>query len=152
MIQYYFFLQKLQFAIVARFLLLISPAYLFIESKCFFSIANFASNFIPDYLLTIFVFLIIPIFYAYSVMYVFRSISFKDYAIYRSGKMSDDIGFAIVYVILIGVICFPLLQIVEPALYKFISLCLIQIATLYFLFKIKIYNYSVEKRDQPLKT
>ena len=77
---------------------------------------------------------------------------FKDYAIYRTGKISDDIGFAAIYSILIGMVSLPLLQIIDFGLYTLVSVYFIQIAALYLLFKRKICNYSVEKRDQPLKT
>jgi hypothetical protein len=87
MIQYYLFLQKIQFAIVARFLLFIVPLSVFTE--VLYYLAKFLSNFIPKdiagFLSVIFGFFIVFVLYIYSVIYVFRNISFKDYAIYRTG-------------------------------------------------------------------
>ena len=153
MIQYYLFLQKIQFAIVARFLLFIVPLSVFTE--VLYYLAKFLSNFIPKdiagFLSVIFGFFIVFVLYIYSVIYVFRNISFKDYAIYRTGKISDDIGFATIYSILIGMVSLPLI-LIDFQLYKIFSVYFIQIAALYLLFNRKIHSYSVEKRDQPLKT
>ncbi len=88
MIHYYLFLQKIQFSIVARFLLIIAPMSLFTNSEYFLYHSNLLPNFIPNYISFILSFFIIFVLYIYSVIYVFRDISFKDYAIYRTGKIS----------------------------------------------------------------
>lgn len=151
-LNYYFFLQKIQFLIVARFLLYIVPVITFLNSDAFSYYFNpvIEKYSIPVFILYCFGFFVPFVLYVHSIIYVFRNISFKEYAIYRTGKRSNDIGFATIYSILIGIVCLPLLLIISFDLYKIFSVYFIQIAALYFLFKRKICNYSVEKRDQPL--
>jgi hypothetical protein len=176
-IQYYFFLQKIQFLVVARFLLMVVPVNFFLKSDTY----SYYSGFILDryllwkygsitnlglitdleklYLINKIVnisgflsFFLVLILYVYSVVYVFHNISFKKYAVHRHANILDDIGFAVSYSILLFMYSYPMLLLLDFALYKMISVYFIQILVFYFLFKTKAWGYYIKKRSKPLKT
>jgi hypothetical protein len=152
--QYYSFLQKIQFLVVARFLLYVVPVNFFLKSDTYFSYFNpvIEKYSIPDFMLTFFGFFIISILYVHAVMYVFQNFLFKRYAIHRSSKVLDDIRFAIVYTTLLAISGLLVQQLLDYDWYKVASVYFIQTPIFYFLFKIKAFNYFVEKLEHPLQT
>lgn len=174
---YYLFLQKLQFFIVARFLLLVMPIYFFITSDMY---KNFIGRCVEKYLIwkygsisnldyipvvekmhlienvvyggVFFGYVSVLIAYLYSQIYVFRNITSKTYAIKRTGKISDDIGFSVTFLSLLFIYNYPLQLLFDSWLYKLITVYFVYNALCGILFKTKAYGYSAYKRHKPLKT
>lgn len=88
----------------------------------------------------------------YAQIYINRKISFKKYAIHKSQKLSDDIGFSITYFSLIALFNYPLNAYFDWMLYKAISVYFIQCIVFHLLLTTKAYAYSVRRRYKPLKT
>lgn len=158
---YYLFLQKMQFIVVARFLLYVVPASSFFNSDIFLYYSNLIIEklHIPVFIQFCIEGVIIFILYVHSIIFVFRNISFKNYAVYRSSNLLDDIYFASLYAVLLLLIAcllnigaWMLNELLSDLVYKIISVYFTQIFLFYFLFKRKVFNYSVEKREKPLKT